>query len=60
MHIVVIGDPVSGFDFVGPFDTNVDAAEYAGDMVDRDAWVAQVDAPLCGQCLRSDDCECVA
>lgn len=40
MHIVVVGNPVDGFTFFGPFKTLGDAVVWAEESVDRDWCVA--------------------
>ncbi len=45
-HIVIYGNPMSGFRFVGPFETIDDARRYI-EMEDdsRNFWLAELDAP---------------
>jgi hypothetical protein len=43
-YIVVCGNPVDGFTYVGPF-ADHDTAENAGDRIDQDWWIAELEAP---------------
>lgn len=43
--IIVYGDPVDGFNFVGPFDDRDEAVRYAEFDVGTDWWIAELDAP---------------
>lgn len=45
MWIVITGNPVSGFVFVGPFASEDEAEEYAGNVEDNEAWHAPLDTP---------------
>lgn len=46
MHIVILGDPINGFTFIGPFDTRADADEYIEkDGSDETAWTVMLTAP---------------
>jgi hypothetical protein len=40
--IIVMGDPVDGFYFIGPFDDNYDAVEYAEKWISDEWWVAKL------------------
>ncbi len=42
--ILIKGNPVDGFEFVGPFPSNEDAMEH-GDSVKTDWWVAELEEP---------------
>lgn len=44
-HIVMTGDPASGFDFIGPFDTFELAAHYAEGYRETPFWIAPLMAP---------------
>jgi len=39
-YIVVDGNPVTGFDHYGPFDTPEEAVKYAQDEMETDWWIA--------------------
>lgn len=41
-HIVIIGNPVEGLEFIGPFASNVEAAAYgnADGNIGGDWWIA--------------------
>jgi hypothetical protein len=43
--IVVIGNPVGGFRFVGPFETNDEAIDFGNDIGEGDWWIADLEAP---------------
>jgi hypothetical protein len=45
-YILITGDPVDGFFYYGPFDTNDDAVAYADDeQHGMDWWVAELQPP---------------
>lgn len=46
-YMLIIGNPTHGFEYVGPFDSGDDAAEYMYRVGDRlaDWWVGVLDAP---------------
>lgn len=46
MHIVIIGNPVDGFQYIGPFKTGEDAIAWADRDADIDAdwWIAPLEA----------------
>lgn len=46
MHIIIIGNPVDGFNYIGPFKTAADAAAWAGQdaNIDADWWLAPLEA----------------
>lgn len=45
-HVVVYGNPVNGFTFVGPFHDRDDAVKYAENEPYNDNWwIAELDAP---------------
>ena len=46
MHIIIVGNPVSGLEFIGPFKTGEDAVEWANRdaHIDADWWVAPLEA----------------
>lgn len=37
-HVVILGNPLAGFRFIGPFPTRVEAEEWAAVYADDDAW----------------------
>jgi hypothetical protein len=46
MHIVILGDPINGFTYIGPFPTKADADEYVdNDASDDYAWIVMLTAP---------------
>lgn len=48
MNIIIHGNPVDGFEYIGPFSTNEDAIRYIEedrDLRQRDAWVAPMHLP---------------
>ena len=46
MHIVILGNPVDGFRFVGPFPTKGYALDYyRTDPTTTNIWIAELDAP---------------
>jgi len=46
MHIVILGDPINGYTFVGPFPTKADAELYIDeDGSDDCAWTVMLTAP---------------
>jgi hypothetical protein len=45
MYIVIIGNPVTGFTFQGPFDNEDEASDYAGNVEDNEAWYAPLELP---------------
>lgn len=46
LHIIIIGNPVSGLEFIGPFATGDEAVEWANRdaHIDADWWVAPLEA----------------
>ena len=44
--IMVRGNPVDGFSFVGPFPTRSSVVDDYGDTVDTEWWVAELEPPL--------------
>lgn len=46
MAAIMFGNPVYGFRFIGPFDSKVDAVEYANEQImELDWWVIELDDP---------------
>jgi hypothetical protein len=45
-YIVVVGDPVDGFEFYGPFNTEPEAIEWAGENLNGDWWTASLSAEV--------------
>lgn len=45
MIIVIIGNPIDGFEYYGPFDTHQQAADWGEDLVSGDWWVTIVESP---------------
>jgi hypothetical protein len=43
--IVIYGSPADGFNYVGPFNSRDDAAQYAADDAHADWWIIRLDAP---------------
>lgn len=44
MHIIIIGNPVDGFQFIGPFKTLDDAIEWESNVaIGADWWVAPIE-----------------
>lgn len=47
-HIIITGNPVDGFEFIGPFDNVDDALVYLNTdphLLDGDYWTAPLHAP---------------
>lgn len=45
-YILIFGNPVDGFTYLGPFDSTEEANDYADDKIRRDDWwVAILDKP---------------
>jgi len=44
-HIVIIGSPDAGFEFVGPFDSSEDALAYAEQERTKNWWVCELQKP---------------
>lgn len=45
-YIVVCGDPVNGFSFIGPFEYHGDATRYAEQELHSEYWwIAQIEQP---------------
>ena len=46
-HIIVFGNPVDGFGFIGPFTGAIAAARHGNTNahIDHDWWIAVLDAP---------------
>jgi hypothetical protein len=44
-YIIITGNPVQGFSYVGPFNDNNDAVEAAIDILEADWWVAELIHP---------------
>lgn len=40
MHILIIGNPVDGFEYYGPFKTGEEAIAYGEDRLGGDWWIA--------------------
>jgi hypothetical protein len=47
LHIIVIGNPVDGFNFIGPFTTAQDAVRHANEdgNIDAEWWIAPLEGP---------------
>lgn len=45
MFIVISGNPVDGFVFIGPFQNEDQAAEYGDRIDDGDWWIGKIDQP---------------
>lgn len=45
MHVILTGNPVNGFEAVGPFKVPSAAIEWATDNLDADWWPMQLKAP---------------
>ncbi len=43
--ILIYGNPIDGFSYVGPFDSRDDASQYAEDDAPADWWIVTLDAP---------------
>jgi hypothetical protein len=46
--IIVIGNPINGLEFIGPFESTVEAVNYAnddGNIDDHEWWVVQLETP---------------
>jgi hypothetical protein len=43
--ILIIGNPVYGFGFIGPFKDNAEAAAYGDQHVDDEFWVVELMSP---------------
>lgn len=48
LHVLVCGNPVDGFSFVGPFPSDDDAREYGENDTDGDWWVTALESPQGG------------
>lgn len=45
-YIIIYGDPMDGFNYRGPFDTQADATEWAEDHEpDEVWWIAELNPP---------------
>jgi hypothetical protein len=46
-HIIIIGNPVDGFQYIGPFLSAVDACQHGNTdgNIDAEWWVAPLEAP---------------
>jgi len=46
-YVILIGNPVDGLEFIGPFDDGNEATEYAEVKVHRNKewWLAEMEAP---------------
>jgi hypothetical protein len=46
MHIIIIGNPVDGFEYIGPFKTGEDAVAWANQdaNIDGEWWIAPLEA----------------
>lgn len=44
-QIIVLGNPVAGFTYVGPFEDEDAATEYADGFIDDDWWLAELAPP---------------
>jgi hypothetical protein len=44
-YIIVTGNPVNGFGYIGPFVDRDDAVRYSDCLMDLDWWVAEVNPP---------------
>lgn len=44
-YIVIVGNPVQGFSYVGPYDDPNDAAEAALEYSEADWWVSKLITP---------------
>jgi len=45
MHIIITGNPVEGFSYVGPFTTGEDAMQHGAEWLSTDWWIARLTAP---------------
>lgn len=45
MIIIIIGNPVEGFEYFGPFDSIDQATDWGADLVQGDWWVTVVESP---------------
>lgn len=45
MLLLVTGNPVDGFSFVGPFDDHAKASEWADRRMDSDWWIVPIEKP---------------
>lgn len=46
-HIIITGNPVEGFTYIGPFESAVDAAEHGNtDPELEEWWIAPLEKPL--------------
>lgn len=46
MWIIVTGNPVDGFEYHGPFNTEDSAIEWADTFIEDEWWLAHLDAPV--------------
>lgn len=46
-HIIVCGNPVDGFSFIGPFESNTEAAEHGNNdpHLEGEWWIAPLEKP---------------
>lgn len=46
MHIIITGNPVDGFEYIGPFNTSEDALRWADKdaHIEGDWWLAHLEA----------------
>lgn len=45
MYIVIIGDPMGGFKYFGPFPTAEEAESWMDNSDAKDWWIAEVEQP---------------
>ena len=45
MYVLVVGNPIDGLQFVGPFPDHDAAVEYAERYEDQEWWVTSLDKP---------------
>lgn len=45
IHIVMVGNPVDGFRFFGPFKTWEHANDFAAQGIDSEWWIVKLEAP---------------
>lgn len=48
LYIIIIGNPVEGFEYLGPFKTRGDAIEFGEGLsnIGGDYWIASLQSPL--------------
>lgn len=54
LDIIVVGNPVDGFSFIGPFEDGEVAANWAENYASSEWWLATLDSPVEGKSMTDD------